>query len=291
LRPNETIFFHLGYIFRSDDELGKPHKPLSINAFKAQGVDFEYIAWQAQTDARFGDRAQEIYRNAGGPLDWIFDAVSLGIQTVDSTSGIFGFRGKKGDRPIGTTRDSADQDKAIYIPQILELTPTKAEALLKADPSGLGKGVQEIPFIDDNYLAGHYLLYVQLHRSEASQPKYSLPTDGVLKRGEKLISQNGRFTLWMQVDGNLVLYDGVPSVATAYWATNTSGRPPGQIPIRATMQTDGHLVLYDEANQAVWGSGVWGNFINPHLEMQDDGNLVIYHNGWQPIWASQTVRP
>ena len=94
----------------------------------------------------------------------------------------------------------------------------------------------------------------------------------------------------MQIDGNLVLYDGIPAVSTAYWATNTWGRPPGQVPDRANMQTDGHLVLYDAINRPVWGSGVWGSFINPHLDMQNDGNLVIYHNGMQPIWASNTVR-
>jgi len=31
----------LRYVFRPEDELGKSHKPLSINVFKAQGVDFE----------------------------------------------------------------------------------------------------------------------------------------------------------------------------------------------------------------------------------------------------------
>jgi RNA recognition motif-containing protein len=34
---------HSRYVFRPEDELGKSHKPLSINVFKAQGVDFEII--------------------------------------------------------------------------------------------------------------------------------------------------------------------------------------------------------------------------------------------------------
>ena len=33
---------HLRYVFRPEDALGKSHNLLSINAFKAQGVDFEY---------------------------------------------------------------------------------------------------------------------------------------------------------------------------------------------------------------------------------------------------------
>jgi hypothetical protein len=252
-----------------------------------------YIAWQAEVDRQFGERAKKIYEDAHGPMDWIFDAVSLTIQTIDSTSGIFGFRGKKGDRPIGTTRDPNDRNKPIYNPVIIELTPSRAEALLTANPSGQGNGVLELEFKDDPYLEGNYSLWVQLHRAGASQPGNILRTtngNAELKRGEKLVSPSGRFTLWMQADGNLVLYDGVPSVQTAYWATNTWGRAPDRSPVKALMQTDGHLVLYDRQGRPVWGSGVWGSYVSPYLELQDDGNLVIYHNGRQPIWASNTVR-
>ena len=34
---------HLRYVFRLEDEMGKSHKLLSTNAFKAQGVDFEFF--------------------------------------------------------------------------------------------------------------------------------------------------------------------------------------------------------------------------------------------------------
>jgi len=34
---------HLRYVFRPEDELGKSHNLLWINAYNAQGVDFEYI--------------------------------------------------------------------------------------------------------------------------------------------------------------------------------------------------------------------------------------------------------
>ena len=34
---------HLRYVFRPEDALGKSHNLLSINAFKAQGVDFELL--------------------------------------------------------------------------------------------------------------------------------------------------------------------------------------------------------------------------------------------------------
>src|SRR5215468_9738197 len=38
-----SVLSHLRYVFRSEDELGKSHNLLSINAFKVHGVDFEYI--------------------------------------------------------------------------------------------------------------------------------------------------------------------------------------------------------------------------------------------------------
>ena len=35
--------FYLRSVFRPEDKLGKSHNLLWINAFKAQGVDFEYL--------------------------------------------------------------------------------------------------------------------------------------------------------------------------------------------------------------------------------------------------------
>jgi hypothetical protein len=118
-----------------------------------------------------------------------------------------------------------------------------------------------------------------------------LLTNQSLRAGQKLSSPSGRFTLYMQADGNLVLYDEDPSPATAYWYTGTNSLPSDRSPTHALMQTDGQLVLYDDAMRATWGSGVCGpNYTNPYLDIQDDGNLVIYHFGRQPIWSSNTVR-
>jgi hypothetical protein len=112
-----------------------------------------------------------------------------------------------------------------------------------------------------------------------------------LRAGEKLTSPNGRFMLFMQTDGNLVLYDESITVANAYWATGTWAMDPAYRPNRADMQNDGHLVLYNDANVPAWGSGVWGaQYAGSRLVLQDDGNLVIYQPNNNPIWASNTVR-
>jgi hypothetical protein len=112
-----------------------------------------------------------------------------------------------------------------------------------------------------------------------------------LRSGERLTSANGRFTLYMQADGNLVLYDGLLAVGTAYWATQTWTLPPEHRPTRADMQHDGHLVLYNDSNRPAWGSGVWGpQFAGSKLVLHDNGNLVIHGPDESSIWATNTVR-
>jgi predicted alpha-1,2-mannosidase len=111
-----------------------------------------------------------------------------------------------------------------------------------------------------------------------------------LSPNQRLTSPNGRFTLVLQPDGNLVLYDGPPQ-QKPIWATGTWNLPANRRPTRADLQLDGNFVLYNDANQAAWATGSSGaGRVNPYLEVQDDGNLVIYHNGTTPLWASGTAR-
>jgi hypothetical protein len=118
----------------------------------------------------------------------------------------------------------------------------------------------------------------------------TLMTNAQLKIGDSLTSPNGQFSLQMQVDSNLVLYNGPPAIATAYWASNTEWLPPDQLPTYATMQADGNLVMFDPTATQRWASGTWGpDFVDPSLTLGDDGNLVIRDKNSQPIWA--TGRP
>lgn len=86
-------------------------------------------------------------------------------------------------------------------------------------------------------------------------------------------------TLYMQFDGNLVIY--APS-GLALWASNTcciSGA-------YAVFQDDGNLVVY-----APWGSALWAsNTYAPggRLVFQDDGNFVIYTAQGYAVWATGT---
>ncbi|CAN5328134.1 hypothetical protein BH09MYX1_BH09MYX1_44550 [soil metagenome] len=95
--------------------------------------------------------------------------------------------------------------------------------------------------------------------------------------GAAVTSCDGRFSLTMQDDGNLVLFQG----ATALWCTSTGGKNA----YAAVMMGDGSFVLYGPSPAPIWStqtSGATGAW----LAIQDDGNLV----GFAPnaIWTSGT---
>ena len=93
--------------------------------------------------------------------------------------------------------------------------------------------------------------------------------------GESLSSPDELYSLFMQSDGNAVLYYGNGGPPSAVWATHTNGiHTPGEF----TMQTDGNLVLYDSSRQPHWASQTSGN-PGAFLNVQNDGNLVVYRAG------------
>ncbi len=112
-------------------------------------------------------------------------------------------------------------------------------------------------------------------------PREALGTHETLNLDERLVSTDGRFTLIMQGDGNLVLYG--PN-QRALWASNTYGSPRGTYLV---MQGDGNLVLYRPDGRPVWSSGTYG-YAACILIMQNDGNLVLYAPVTRPIWSTKT---
>ena len=96
-----------------------------------------------------------------------------------------------------------------------------------------------------------------------------------LSRGQSWRSCDGRFTLSMQTDGNLVL----SSFDVPLWSTGTGGR--GDVVI---MQGDGNLVLYSTHSHPLFASGT-DRHPGATAFIQDDGNFVIYAGG-AALWAS-----
>ena len=104
-----------------------------------------------------------------------------------------------------------------------------------------------------------------------------------LNRGEGLVSDNGRYRLILQNDGNLVLYK---NRRTALWSSRTDGLSAQY----CEMQKDGNLVIYNYADKPIWASQTNDTKnVNSILILQDDGNLVIYRaDETTPTWASGT---
>ena len=109
----------------------------------------------------------------------------------------------------------------------------------------------------------------------------TLSSGAQLTIGQSIVSPSGQFSLTLQNDGNLVLYQGTSPL----WATNTQG----QSSKNAVMQTDGNFVLYDASGTPLFASHTDGH-PPAVLILQDDGNLVVYSFG-QPLWSTHTNQP
>ncbi|CAF1046512.1 unnamed protein product [Didymodactylos carnosus] len=97
-----------------------------------------------------------------------------------------------------------------------------------------------------------------------------------LQQDQFLASNNGAYYAVLQGDGDFVVY---------------VSNHPFVGPYRLFVQTDGNIVLYDTYNRVVWNSQTGMKGTKPHfLAMQDDGNLVLYDSNGQPTWSTGTGR-
>jgi len=129
----------------------------------------------------------------------------------------------------------------------------------------------------------------------------------VLEKNKKYYSEDNRYFLLFQEDGNLVVYKVMGNnMVKAIWNTHTNGKAVK----KCVFQGDANLVLYDYNDKAIWAAifGKQGNILDrifppdyftpsntyPVLVMQSDGNLVIYGFGGDKQtstganWASGT---
>ena len=111
------------------------------------------------------------------------------------------------------------------------------------------------------------------------------PRGATLHINERITSQNGRFTLDMQEDGNLVLIcDG----EQVNWASDTNNL---NVKDGLVFQADdGNLLLLGPNGEVHWSPNVYARGAQK-LIIQDDGNLVLYTDNpsvetW--IWKTAT---
>jgi hypothetical protein len=121
----------------------------------------------------------------------------------------------------------------------------------------------------------------------------------------RLSSENGRFQLRLQSDGDLVLYDTTlfstyePIDAASIWHSCTQGYVPGlSQAYELAMQPDGNLVFYIsllpipgsvEKIKAFETHTNIPTHPGAYLVVQDDGDLVVFDsNNTTPLWTSNS---
>jgi len=106
---------------------------------------------------------------------------------------------------------------------------------------------------------------------------YSTMTLGQsLNPDDTISSPNSSYTLYYQLDGNLVLYHG----SSAVWSSVTNPSSPGQ----AIMQNDGNFVVYDSSSSPLWASGT--NPSGAYLAIRNDGYIAVYSSTGVLLWRS-----
>jgi hypothetical protein len=142
-----------------------------------------WLAWQKQTDQKYGQRAKDIFGKIWPVSSPVFDAVSLGIQTFASLAGLWSPLGQSLRRPIGLQRDPANPDGSLFNPYTLALSHETAEYLVTGNPQGLGAGTRELSYVDDPFLRGVYSIYLQIEK--LMDPGATWPDGSVVRESSR----------------------------------------------------------------------------------------------------------
>lgn len=108
----------------------------------------------------------------------------------------------------------------------------------------------------------------------------ALFTGRVMTPNAAITSCDGRYSLVMQADGNLVLYRVGES--RARWSSGTGGRGSSN----AALQSDGNFVIY-AGSTATWASNTSGRAVAA-VFVQNDGNVVMYGYQGEVFWTTNT---
>lgn len=120
---------------------------------------------------------------------------------------------------------------------------------------------------------------------DPNQPSDSLQPGQSLSPGEAITSQNDRFTLIYQTDGNLALYDkdAAGRLHNVYWQSIPLKTGPKD-QMKTIMQLDGNLVIY-VGKTPVWATNSYGDKSKgSFLQIRDSGEVVIWGPDYSRVW-------
>lgn len=101
----------------------------------------------------------------------------------------------------------------------------------------------------------------------------------VLMKGQWLTSSNGKFTLEMQQDGNLILYNR----HLALWSHKDTSASGDKLKINK----NGYLEFYGQDDQLLWDSKTSGD--GKYALLKDDSNFVVIDSNGKEVWATGTI--
>ena len=233
-----------------------------------QGAWDGWLAWLAQVDTKYGQRAKDIFSKTWPVSAPVFDAVSLGIQTTASLAGLWSPAGKSMRRPIGMRRDPNNPDGSLFNPITIALNSETGDYLAGSNLQGYGNGIVELRYVDDPYLRGVYSMFVQIERLNGSPPPsagnqawsdpvaYVTPFDSTARIVHR--SQGNLIQELYYLDasgwgsGNLSTLSGAPAAAGRPFGYVTETDATARVVFRAT---DNHVhELYYRTGQG-WHHG------------------------------------
>ena len=101
--------------------------------------------------------------------------------------------------------------------------------------------------------------------------------DFTMENGKDLFSENGKFRLSFQSDGNLILYKG----DEVLWNTETTGNDGASF----KFQSNGDAIIYKD-EKFIWSNNQGSN-PNSFLLVQNDGNFIQYdRKSLKKLWES-----
>ena len=102
--------------------------------------------------------------------------------------------------------------------------------------------------------------------------------------GQTLTSPNGKFTLCIDNEGDLVVNDDEDD---EIWVSETDVK--GIAPYVLVLRDNNNLSLYDYYGTRIWCNNMTGKgHGKAYLRIKDDGNLVMYDEGETELWCTKT---
>jgi|GEM_PF-952439 len=149
-----------------------------------------------------------------------------------------------------------------------------------------GQNVAYLKVHNDGYFALYTSLGVEVWSTRAApRPTSSLNLgDRLTSADQPLVSQDGRFTLVMQPNGNLEFRETAPG-NRLLWASSTANNPGAYAELRAP---GGNFVVCRADGTPLWASGTAGQGV-ASLQLENSPSFTLNTAGGAAVWSSRTM--